>query len=135
MQSTHIQSLNIVKEQIISSNLFYVNFFFSMIPGRLQGRSLQNLSLQQDIGALVCGYWAASGRLSRDQLNKPRSNFFDVKEPWTLAKTDAGEPVNVHQKPILLLQDIFTSMSPTDARVLDACSGTGKNTVHHTREI
>ena len=100
-----------------------------MFLGNLQGRSVLSLSLQQDIEALVCGYWSASGT-----LNKPRSNYFDVKEPWTLAKTDAGEPVNVHQKPMQLLQDTVTSMSSTDGWVLDACSGTGK-TLIHTREI
>lgn len=54
--------------------------------------------LKQDIGALVCAYWNASGRLSQDQLNK-RSNFFEVTRPSTLAKTDDGAVVNDREKP------------------------------------
>ncbi|XP_038062583.1 uncharacterized protein LOC119733073 [Patiria miniata] len=98
--------------------------------GSVQEDNAPRSVLQQDVGALVCGFWSASGRVSTDdQLTRPRSNFFDIKEPWTLAKTDNGSPVNVHQKPLQLLQDIVDAMSPKQGWVLDACSGTGTGIV------
>ena len=80
--------------------------------------------MRQDVEGMVCAYWSASGRLTQDQLTG-RSNFFEVTQPCPLAKADDGTVINKNQKPLQLLRDIVTSLSPMAGWILDACSGTG----------